>query len=244
MINVDFKQVTTLRKLLEDMPRSAFPLAVRGTLNSFAYNTADYAKTTQLDSMFVLRNSFIKGSVRYQNSSGSLRIPQMVSFAGQLAVYKGRPTRQLEIQEKGLPIVSSGKYSLKALKSVRSGSFSRPVRPANYMEKLGVVKLDELVNKVTPVKGKELAQAVAFATKHKKTIKVIASTSKKSRGVFKVTSKSVQKLYSFKDKTTNIEKKEWLAQSTSTVMKQAQTIFNKEAQRQMEKEMKKRLKKL
>ena len=74
MFNIDTKDIKRLTDNLKNCNKSAFPLTVRGTLNGFAYETSNIAKTKILPKVFTLRNKFIQGSVGYKKCENTFNI--------------------------------------------------------------------------------------------------------------------------------------------------------------------------
>ena len=92
------------RKILERVKNVAFPLAVKGTLNTLAFDSRKAVmKTIRED--FENRNKFTEGSIRVE-AVKTLKISDMVSTVGSIAPYMGK-------QEEGATETSAGKHGLK-----------------------------------------------------------------------------------------------------------------------------------
>lgn len=101
---LDTSEFKEYESQLRAMSRSAFPLAVRGTLNDAAKNMKiGGAIQEEFDENFtVRRRTFIKAFTGYSNCSNTFDINQMKSEAG---VYKGKKDQKvgedLQLQEFG-----------------------------------------------------------------------------------------------------------------------------------------------
>lgn len=92
------------RQVLKKAKKVAFPLAIKGTLNSLAFESMKKAKKTIRDD-FENRNKFTEKSVRVETVK-TLKISDMVSTVGSIAPY-------MEKQEEGATERSSGKHGLR-----------------------------------------------------------------------------------------------------------------------------------
>lgn len=92
------------RKVLEKASKVAFPLAIKGTLNTLAFESRKGSQTT-IRKDFELRNKFTEKSVRVETVK-TLKITDMVSTVGSIAPY-------MEKQEEGAVERSSGKHGLR-----------------------------------------------------------------------------------------------------------------------------------
>lgn len=248
MFNVDLKDIKKLTDNLKKISRSAYPLAVRGTLNRLAFETSNIAKKEILPKLFTLRNKYIQGTVGYQRCQNTFNIAAMESFAGQFDTSKGKPTGQLAKQETGSPIVAKGKYTFAATPSARGGSYKKTVRKANLFASLKVYKLPDLVQNPTSDRHKEVPQAIAFAEKYNKTFGIIGYSPVYLRySIFGIrpTGKAgrASMLYTLEDKKTYIKKRPWLYLSTRRAQANAHEIYQDEAINRIEKILSKGLSK-
>ena len=92
------------RKVLEKAKNVAFPLAIKGTLNSLAFESMKKAKKTIRDD-FENRNKFTEKSIRVETVK-TLKITDMVASVGSIAPY-------MEKQEEGAIERSAGKHGLR-----------------------------------------------------------------------------------------------------------------------------------
>lgn len=237
MFNIDTKDIKKLTDNLKKISRSAYPLAVRGTLNRLAFETSNIAKKEILPKLFTLRNKYIQGTVGYQRCQNTFNIAAMESFAGQFAISKGKPTGQLAKQETGSPIVAKGKYTFAATPSARGGSYKKTVRKANLLASLKAQKLSDLVANPTTNPNKQAAQAQAFAVRNKKTVNVLLTNSKGHKGIYKISKKSVNLLYDLRNKKTSIKRTQWLKISSDKILSKVENIYMDEAAKRFEKVM-------
>ena len=104
-INLDLSQIDKFeRKMLQKAKTTAFPLAIKGTLNSLAFGTMRESKQT-IASDFTTRNKFTIGSVRV-DPVRTLKISEMVAAVGSIASY-------MLAQEEGEKRTSKGKSGLR-----------------------------------------------------------------------------------------------------------------------------------
>lgn len=92
------------KKTLQQVESFAFPLAVKNTLNSLAFQTRKKVQET-IQEDFVNRNKFTERSVRVEMTK-TLKMSEMVAKVGSVAPW-------MEIQEEGGKITSKGKYGLR-----------------------------------------------------------------------------------------------------------------------------------
>lgn len=246
MFNIDTKDIKRLTDNLKNCNKSAFPLTVRGTLNGFAYETSNIAKTKILPKVFTLRNKFIQGSVGYKKCENTFNIASMQSFAGQRSQHLGKKTDQLAKQETGSPIVAKGNFTFVPTADARGGSNSKTVKRKNYLGNLKVYKLSRLVRTPTSDPRKEIPQAIGYAERHNKTFAVIAHSPLYLRyGIFRIlpTGKShrAHMLYKLTDRTNQIKQRQWLKPATDNVIKRAISIYVEEAKKRLEKVLSKGL---
>lgn len=242
MFRIDAKDIQKLTDNLRKSSKSDYPLAVRGTLNSLAFETSNIAKTKIIPEVFTTRNSYIQGTVGYKRCDNTFNIASMQSFAGQFAVSKGKPTGQLAKQETGSPIIAKGAYTFVATPTARGGSYKKTIRKSNRFSGLEVYKLGNLVRTPTKDQRKEIPQAIGYAERHHKTFAVIAHSPLYLRyGIFKILPSGkagrASMLYSLKDKKTNIKRHEWLRPSASIATAKVEQLYTKEAHKRLEKSL-------
>lgn len=240
MFNIDTNDIKKLVQNLKNCNKSAFPLSIRSTLNRFAYETSNIAKTKILPGVFTLRNKYIQGSVGYQRCQNTFNISSMESFAGQRSEHLGKPSSQLAKQEEGSSIVAKGKHTFVPTSDARGGSNNKPVKKKNYLGNLKVYKLSRLVRTPTSEPRKEIPQAIGYAERHHETFAVIAHSPWYLKyGIFRIlpTGKShrAKMLYKLTDRTTSIKQHQWLKPATDNVLSRALSIYIEEAKKRIEK---------
>lgn len=239
MLKVDTKDLKKLTDNLKRTHKAALPKTIFFTLNQMARNTALQAKENIAKS-FTLRNKYIEGSVGYK-SKKTFDINSMESYAGQFAIYKGKPTGQLEKQEYGQSILAKGKYTFAATPSARGGSYKKTIRKANMFGLLNVKKLSDFVEHPTQETHKEIRQSKAFAISKGKKVNVLLTNKKNKKGIYTVSKNSVKLLYRLNERSTEIKQTQWLKPATDKVMATAERIFISEANKRLEKELSKGL---
>lgn len=239
---VDTKDVQKLVDALRDINRTAYPLAVRSTLNRVAFETRKLSSTETIPHTFTTRNTFIEKSVQYERSENTFSIGSMEARAGQVSDYLGKKTDQLDKQEHGSPVVAKGNYTFAATPTARGGNYNKPIAKRNLLTALNVKKLEDIVENPTTETHKEIRQSKAFATTKGKKINVLLSNAKGRKGIYTISKNSVSLLYRLNDKTNRIKQRKWLEPSVNKVMKKAEDIYVDEAKKRIEKEFAKKLK--
>lgn len=104
-IKFDTSQIDKFeRKTLDMISKAAFPLAVKGTLNTLAFETMKESRETIRED-FINRNKFTERSVRVEKVK-TLKMSDMVAIAGSVAPY-------MDELEEGATIKSKGKHGLR-----------------------------------------------------------------------------------------------------------------------------------
>lgn len=105
IFELDISEISLFeRKVLESVKNVAFPLAIKGTLNTLAFDSRKGTmKTIRED--FENRNKFTERSIRVEPVK-TLKISDMVSTVGSIAPYMGK-------QEEGAKETSAGKHGLR-----------------------------------------------------------------------------------------------------------------------------------
>lgn len=244
MININTKDLKQLKNNLENTSKSAYPLSVRSTLNRQAFETSKQSKEVTIPENFELRNGFIQKTVGYERSDNVFDIPAMQALAGQFSSFKGKPTNQLEHQEYGKPVIAKGKYTKAPTLSARGGAYSRRIKKSALFSSLKQNKIKTIKDIAEYPAKYPIAQAIGIVSRYNETVNLVATTKKGVKGVFKITKKGAQLLYKFTDKANKIKKREWLKPASEKALKNSDKYFAEEAERRMQKEMSKNLKKL
>lgn len=237
MFRIDAKDIQKLTDNLRKSSKSDYPLAVRGTLNSLAFETSNIAKTKIIPEVFTTRNSYIQGTVGYKRCDNTFNIASMQSFAGQFDVSKGKPTGQLAKQETGSPIIAKGAYTFVATPSARGGSYKKTITKGNLFSRLNVKKLSDFVDNPTHETHKQIRQSEAFAARQGKTVNVLLSNARGKKGIYTISPKSVKLLYRLNDRKTDIKRHEWLRPSASIATAKVEQLYTKEAHKRLEKNL-------
>jgi len=247
MFKVDTKDIQNLTDALRDVSRSAYPLAVRSTLNKLAFETKKLASSETIPHTFTTRNTFIEKSVQYERSENTFSIGAMQARAGQVSDYLGKRTDQLDKQEHGQPVVAKGNYTFAATPAARGGNYNKPILKRYYFPKMEIKKLDDLVKAPTQDEGLEIPQACGYSKHNNVTINVIAHSPKlKKYGVFHVKPDGkggkASLIYALNNKVNPIKRTPWLRETAKKVGAKVNEIFIEEARKRIEKELAKKLK--
>ena len=153
-VHFDTSQIDKFEKdTLKKVKAVAFPLAVRGTLNSAAFGArAGSQKTIEED--FLLRNKFTKSSVRVEKVK-TLKISEMVSVVGSVAPY-------MLAQEEGETRTSKGKQGLRIPTGAAAGQSQQYPRRKVIKKRFrrGQIRLSNTGNKI---RAKSRAQFVLMS---------------------------------------------------------------------------------
>lgn len=248
MFKIEDKELNTLKKNLNNISQTSFPIAVRSTLNKLAYNNfIEYKKNLNKELVFRGgQNNIVKKSVGYDKCLNTLDINVMEAFTGQRIKTFGKKTEQLRKQEYGETITAKSKHITKATKYTRGGNYKRLVPSERLISKMNLKGIKDLVNNVASTPEMQFKQAVAIAIKYNRTINFVPQkTNGYKFGIYQLrgtSSKNDAKLmYSFKDKNQKLTPKPMLKTATDKIVKNRSEIFKKEAERRIEKEISKGL---
>lgn len=271
MFDIDDKDLKQLQENLNNVHKYALVDTIRSTLNKEANDTlVEYKKNIRKE--LILRtpkDNIVLKSVGYDKTDYKEKnIDKLEATVGQRAEFYGKSTEQLRKQEFGESLIAKGKYTPKATKTTRGGSYRKIVPKQNLISRTNAKKIEDVAK--NPVKGdvaKQFRQAIAVVhnTKNKdnKVINFIpdGETSRHKFGIFqfhdtgtktvknekgkkvrKIKGKAAKLLYSFKDKKQELRKRPMLEPATNDTSKKAGEIFKKEAEKRLLKEMSKNLK--
>lgn len=134
VININSSAVVRHTNTLEQMHKSALPLAVRNTLNSVAFDVKKTTMPASAEREFVTRApNFFKANSRVEMARG-WKVDAMQSVVG--FIPKDQAVDDLEAQEYGGKIESR---SFIPMDLARSGGPATKVRPTNRLSKIGKV---------------------------------------------------------------------------------------------------------
>jgi len=232
--NVDTDEVIIHTNKLEKLSKSAFPNAVRGTLNGLAFDVKKNTMPEVVEKTFISRRkNFFKASSRVEMARG-FAVQSMESKIG-FVPFNGtnEAVQDLEQQEHGGKI--GGRSFIPTDKARVSRSGKRSVRGPNRM---GRIKNIVNVSKTRGTSdGQKLIRSVLIAgigghVLTKDTLfRVKSIKKKKGRINFKLDS-----LYSYKKgRSVRVKATHFMKKATEKTMKKATDIYIKEAERQFEK---------
>lgn len=256
MFNINTKDLEQYKKNLDRVSKDAFPKAVRSTLDNMAYKTqTEYKKNIKKElTIRGGRNNIVMKSTRYERCSGTLEIDKMEADTGQQSMTYGKKTEQLRKQEFGETLIAKSKYTAKATKTSRGGSYKRTVSKERLVSRTNAKKLKDLAK--YPAKGTaaQFRQVIAITHRTHQTINFIPEkeTSRHKFGIFQMwdsgtvikkdgkkhaKGKAAKLLYSFKDKTQKLHERPMLKPATDKVAPKCADIFEQEAERRIAKEI-------
>lgn len=250
MFDFDDRELKQYKENLKKVSSTAFPKAVRSTLDRMAFLTQKHYKKA-VKRKFVIRNAksnIVLKSIRYEKCSSSLDLSKMDAKTGQAATLYGKNTDQLRKQEFGETITSRGKHIAKPTKYARGGNYKRIVKESHYFSKIKVKRISDLVKHPAKNEFKEFRQAIAYIKNNpEKTIYFLPSGENYHgiNGIMRLENnekKSANFVYSLKGKTQQLKKVPTLEPASKMVGAQSSSIFVHEAQRRILKEMSKGLK--
>lgn len=137
--NVNNDQVFKFTARLQEMHRSDFPLAVRGTLNDLAFDTKKKTLEQEFKQKFIRRNkSFLRSQSGVQKAEG-WDVSTMQSEVGIIPKAQGgEAAKGLTEQEYG----GSKKKPLVYMKQARGGSNKKLVQSGKYFNKYQTIRGD------------------------------------------------------------------------------------------------------
>ena len=173
-VNVDLTDFRKLERLLENFATKSIPFAARNALNEIAFEARKEWTEVQLPKAFILRNTWTAKGIRYEKATGR-NIAGMHSKVGSLRDYmlpREEGSTQTKRGKHGVAIPQSGAAG-QGPKQVRT----RPVRRANYLSSLSMVK------RVGGSKRQQNAVAIAMAKKSGQSVFLEVG---RRKGIFKV----------------------------------------------------------
>lgn len=236
-LNIDHSAARAHTNRLEKLHRSALPLAIRGTLNSAAF---DVKKTTMphlVDQTFEKRRpNFFKANSRVSMATGwdVKSMQATVGFTGtNLRGGNNYAVKDLEQQEYGGKIKGR---SFIPMAAARGGSNARPVRPSNRLSKIkNVVNSSQMRGKN---RKEKFTKAAVKAGKggyvmgnfpQKILYKITSLRRVKNRTVVKA-----RALYSYEEnRSVAVKATSFMRRSSLTSAKKMHRIYQKEAERQI-----------
>jgi len=252
------------RKTLEKVKKFAFPLAVKNTLNTLAFETMKESRKT-IKEDFINRNRFTERSLRVDKIK-TLKLVDMVATTGSIAPYmlaQEEGETKTSKGEQGLRIptgAAAGQSQLFPRRKIISRKFRRGrLKLANSGNKIrgGSRKRFILMSiRVAALRGQSPFVFLPFAGKKAGVYKVIPKGSppptRYKRGKKKFSRKfklgrpkgkpgmeKLQFIHSFARRRIRIPASHWLSKNVDKVAPQMASIFIKEADRVFDKLVKK-----
>jgi len=224
-IKIDSKAIEQYERKLTSLKRSAFPNAIRSTLNDAAFEMKkDNLHTSAANNFKHTRSkNFFKKFSGVKKATG-WNINQMQSEIGMLDLgVKTAKTAisNMEKHEKGGSINDGAVY---LPDSRTSKNFGRLVRKVNYFKKGNVIK----------GKGSFVAKAyksmeLKMPMKHEKFLIQVTNIRKTKKGKIKITSKLLMK----ERENVKIKPNNFVLKAATQTQKQIPTNFKKNAERQI-----------
>lgn len=232
-LNVNANAVVKLTIKLEKLNRSAFPLAVRGTLNSAALDMKQKTIITSTDDNFTKRKpSFFKAASKVNFASG-FAVNSMQSEVG----FKGdsQAVDDLEQQEKGGDI---GGRAFVAMNPARvSSAYKKNIRPNARLKALKIVDAknakgaNDKQKFIKSVIHAGVGGAVLANYKDKKILWRVNSLNKNDLGTLKLTP-----LYTYeKGRKVKVNKTDFMKEASEMTQKKIDEFYFASAQKQFDK---------
>ena len=232
--NVDTNEVIVFTNKLEKLSKSAFPNAVRGTLNGLGFDVKKNTMPEVAEKTFVTRRkNFLKANSRVEMARG-FNVNSLESKVGFIPLNgKNKAVQDLEQQEHGGKI--GGRSFVPLDKARVSKSVKRSIRANNR-----TTKIKNVVN-VSKTRGRnESMRVLHAASKAGKggfilTAGVLFRVKLFSRKNGKVRFK-LDAIYSYKKgRSVSVKATHFMEKATKKTMKKSTDIYIKEAERQFEK---------
>lgn len=264
MISVDDKDLKKYTENLQNAAKYAYPDTVRATLSKAAYETSLIYKANVKKELTIRggSNNIVLTSIHYEKAQYKEKdVNKMASYVGQQEKTYGKPTEQLRKQELGETLHAKGKFTLKATKFARGGSYKKFVQKENLISKVEAKHIENIAKNPihNDIKG-QFRQAIAVAHTTHKTINFIpdGETSGHKFGIFQLSDtgtktgkdgkkhikgKAAKLLYPFKNKNQNLKPRPMLQPATDEIAPKIGEFYVEEAEKRLIKEMSKNLKK-
>ena len=253
-ISIDLSQIDKFeKKTLQKIKAFAYPLAIKNTLNSLAFQSMRSAKKTIAED-FINRNKFTERSIRVTPTK-TIKIKEMVASVGSVADY-------MEKQEGGAKISSKGKQGLRIPTGAAAGqakSFPR-LKPIRKQFRHGQIKLAGPINansrsqfilmsiRVASLRGQSPFVFLPFGgkrtgvyrvkptgspppTRYKRGKKSFSRKNKWGRPKGTPGKEKLIFIHSFAKRTIIIPKTNWLSKNVTLVSGNMVVVFKKEADR-------------
>lgn len=228
--NVDTDAVVEFTNKLEKLNNSAFPIAVRGTLNGLAFDIKKNTMPKSSKRFVSRRKNFFKATSRVEMAKG-LNVNSMESKVGFLS--KNLADQDLEQQEHG------GKIKHRSFVPLKGSRVSKNQK-RSVSKKNRIKNIRNVVN-VSSQKGRNNGQKFlvsvlkagvgGFILNKNTLFRVKSIREKKGKNVFKL-----EALYSYeKGRSVKVRATNFMKKATEKTIKGSDDLYIKEAERQFEK---------
>lgn len=212
-VNTDASIVLTAK--LEKLHKSAFPSAVRNTLNEVAFNTKKIVPETAKKNFTIRDKNLFKRFVLVEKAQG-FDVNKMASKVGVDATTKSKLAEGLEKQETG-GIITGSKLIANDRARI-SGNNAKKVKQANFISRVGKVS-----KKGNRIKGSKYI--------------MISKGSKKT--IFETKKGKLTPLYTVKKTNkTKVKSKPFISTSAKLSASKMESIYDKQAEFQFKKYLK------
>lgn len=202
---------------LENLSRSAFPNAVRATLNNAAFETKKEVPRTA-SSQFTIRNRNFFRSMTLVNKAGGFNINSMQSEVG-ISNVKNKVAEGLETQERGGSIKDRAMIATDSART--SNSNNKQIRKVNYLTNIRLPKSKKKGSGTGFVKIKTAKGEMIFATK--------SGAGKKNLG---------KAIYSYaKNRSVGIKRTPFMQIASEKIQLKMPEMYVKAAEREIQKYM-------
>lgn len=239
--NVDTNAVVIHTNKLEKLSKSAFPNAVRGTLNSLAFDVKGNTMPKSALRFKKRQKNFFKSNSRVNMAKGS-NLSSMKSEVGFINKAKTAESavEELEQQEHGGKIDEREYIPVKAARTSKNNK--RMVQKRNRLGTIGVKNIVKASKMSARNQGGRFVQAVAMAgkggfvqskLKGKSTTMVwrVNSLSRTKGGRFKLTPVYIVN----ESKSVKVKATHFMEKATKKTMQSADKFYIKQAEREFEK---------
>lgn len=236
LLNINTDAIVKFTNKLEKMHRSALPVAIRGSLNSAAFDVKIKTMPISVKKEFTERNkTFFKANSRVMMAKG-FNVKSMKALVGftesRLKGGNNFAVKDLLKQEFGGTI---SKKSFIPTDAARGGNKAKPVRPSNRLS-----KINRIVNQ-NHLSGSRKQRFIKAIHKAGKGGHVLGGTKVGTTTLFKVNSIGkngklrITPLYDFEDgRSVKVNPTHFMANASIISGRKIEQFFIKEAKRQFE----------
>lgn len=247
-LNVNNKEVIKHTARLEKLHRSAFPSAVRGTLNTMAFNDKQMIPKVAKKKFITRSPNFFKAFTTVQKAQG-WSVNKMHSITGINANKGSKVAKGLEAQEHGGTL--KGRKLLTHQDSRVSKNRNKKVSTrARFDRRGGMHDATRALKSHNGSRSSKFVAAVMSTAKAGKTDMLLRSKTNRNGIVYEVKNVSqniktrkvkfrIKKLYTYRDNpNTKVAPTRFMSDSAKIIHKQVYNIYKKEAEFQFKKALK------